>query len=454
MKRNRFYTFWLCLITTAPVFAQSDSLVLSRLTYEIMNHSEAYSNLRILCKQIGPRLSGSAGAQKAVEETAKMLRDAGADTVYLQPCMVPHWERGAKEQAIANMGSAKKRLRVCALGMSVATPKAGVNAGVIEVANFEELAKLPDATIAGKIVFFNYHMRPELISGAYGDAVRYRSNGPVAAAKKGAVAVVVRSVTHALDTLPHTGTTRYDSNVTKIPAFAISTVDADWLSMQLKKKMVASLILQSHCRQLPDALSYNVVGEVRGKEIPEEIITAGGHLDSWDLGEGAHDDGAGCVQPIEIFRAFKALGLRPKRTIRVVMFMNEENGLRGGNAYAAAAKEKNEKHLFAIESDAGGFGLQTISASGTEAQFAKVKNWEKLLKPMGVIEISKDGGGADIGPLKPLGTMLSSINPHSQRYFDYHHAANDVWEAVNKRELDVGALGMAAICWLVSEHGL
>jgi len=451
---RKIYSLGLCLGMAAAAVAQDDAAKLKQLSDEIMLHSTAYENLRYLCKQVGPRLSGSPQAQKSVEATARMLKEAGADTVYLQPCMVPHWERGAKEQGVVTYGGKQKALNVCALGMSIGTPAAGIKAGVIEVRNFEELEKLPDATVKGKIVFFNYPMRPELIQGGYGDAVRYRSNGPVAAAKKGAVAVMIRSVTHSLDNYPHTGTTRYEDGVTKIPGFACSTMDAEWLSKQLKLRMPVQLFLKSNCKQGPDVLSYNVIGEIRGSEKPEEIITAGGHLDSWDLAEGAHDDGTGCMQSIEVIRAIKALGWKPKRTIRAVMFMNEENGLRGGTAYAEFAKKLNEQHIFAVESDAGGFGVETLGISGKPEQYAKVKSWEKLFKPYGIYELSDGGGGADIGPLKPLGTVLSGVNPNSQRYFDHHHAANDVFEAVNKRELELGAFSMAAICWLVSEYGL
>jgi hypothetical protein len=451
---RKIYSLGLCLGMAAAAVAQDDAAKLKQLSDEIMLHSTAYENLRYLCKQVGPRLSGSPQAQQSVEATARMLKEAGADTVYLQPCMVPHWERGAKEQGVVTYGGKQKALNVCALGMSIGTPTAGIKAGVIEVRNFEELEKLPDATVKGKIVFFNYPMRPELIQGGYGDAVRYRSNGPVAAAKKGAVAVMIRSVTHSLDNYPHTGTTRYEDGVTKIPGFACSTMDAEWLSKQLKLRMPVQLFLKSSCKQGPDVLSYNVIGEIRGSEKPEEIITAGGHLDSWDLAEGAHDDGTGCMQSIEVIRAIKALGWKPKRTIRAVMFMNEENGLRGGTAYAEFAKKLNEQHIFAVESDAGGFGVETLGISGKPEQYAKVKSWEKLFKPYGIYELSDGGGGADIGPLKPLGTVLSGVNPNSQRYFDHHHAANDVFEAVNKRELELGAFSMAAICWLVSEYGL
>jgi hypothetical protein len=277
----------------------------------------------------------------------------------------------------------------------------------------------------------------------------------VEAAKLGAVGVIIRSVTHALDNNPHTGATRYDSTVTKIPAMAMSTMDAEWLSALLKKEKGVQLFMKQDCKQYPDVPSYNVIGELRGTEFPNEIITAGGHLDSWDLAEGAHDDGTGCMQSIEVIRSLKAMGIKPRRTIRAVMFMNEENGLRGGNAYAEAAKKAtNEKHIFAVESDAGGFGAVTLGISGKPEQLEKAKSWAGLVRPYGVYQITDGGGGADIGPLRPLGTVMCGVNPGSQRYFDHHHAPNDTFETVHKRELEQGALSMAAICWLVSEYGL
>lgn len=205
---------------------------------------------------------------------------------------------------------------------------------------------------------------------------------------------------------------------------------------------------------LPDAPSFNVVGEIRGSEFPQDIITTGGHLDSWDLAEGAHDDGSGVMQAVEVLHAITASGLRPKRTIRAVMFMNEENGLAGGNKYAELAIANQEKHLFAVESDAGGFGVVSLGLSGKPEQVAKVRTWLPLLKPYGILDLPDGGGGADIGPLRKTGTFMCGVNPGSQRYFDYHHAPNDVFEAVNKRELEMGAISMAAICWLVSEYGL
>ncbi len=431
-----------------------DSVIIRRIADDILKNGKAYEDLRYLCKEIGPRLSGSVNAQKSVEATARMLREAGADTVYLQPCMVPHWVRGEKELGMIQWGSNKKTLNVCALGMSIGTSAAGIKAEIIEVANFDELKKLGEEKIKGKIVFFNYPMRPEMIFGGYGDAVRYRGNGPVEAAKLGAVAVMIRSVTHALDDNPHTGSTRYDSTVKKIPAMACSTKDAEWLHDLISKEKRVEMYMKMNCEKLPDVLSFNVVGELRGTEKPEEIITAGGHLDSWDLGEGAHDDGAGCVQSIQVIRTIKALGIKPKRTIRVVLFMNEENGLAGGNKYAELAGINKENHLFAIESDAGGFGADALALNGKPEQEAKVRSWLPLFRPYGIYDMPDGGGGADIGPLRKYGTFLCGVNPGTQRYFDFHHAPNDVFEAVHKRELEMGAIAMTAIVYMVAQYGL
>ncbi len=406
-------------------------------------------------KKLAQGLSGSSGAAKAVDATAKMLREAGADTVYLQPVMVSHWERGPKEQVVAKVGNQQQRLRACLLGMSIGTPDKGLEAGVVMVHDFDELQALGAEKVKGKIVFINYAMRPELIQNGYGDAVRFRSNGPAEAGKLGAIAVLIRSVTHALDTFPHTGGTRYDKNVAPIPAFACSTVDAEWLAATLQKAPGSvQLFLKASPRNLPDALSYNVIGEIRGSEFPDEIITVGGHLDSWDLGEGAHDDGAGCVQSIEVIRVMKALGLKPKRTIRAVMFMNEENGLKGALAYADSAEAKKEKHLYAIESDLGAFSPVYITLGGTPTQNERVREWLPLLRQYWVLLMPDGGPGADIGPLRRLGPMVGNMIPYSQRYFDYHHAASDRFEAVHKRELELGASALAAMCWLASEWGV
>jgi len=434
-----------------------DSVLLRRMANEILSNGNAYENLRFLTKKVGPRLSGSPQAGSAVLETARMMRVAGADTVVLQECMVPHWVRGAKESAKLIFANGKEYpLNVAALGNSVGTPTAGLKANVIEVRNFAELEKLGTAgNIKGNIVFYNHPMDPTFIKTfmAYGDAVPYRGRGPSMAAKYGAVGVIVRSMASNKDDHPHTGATVYNDSMPKIPAIAISTNDAEYLSNALRMRMASQVYFKTSCKMLPDEKSYNVIGVLRGSELPDEVLTVGGHLDSWDLAEGAHDDGAGCMQSIEVIRAFKALGIRPRRTIQSVMFMNEENGGRGGEKYAEMAKKDGRKFVFAIESDAGGFVPRSIGLSLNAAQKAKLWSFERLFKPY-AIEFSEGGGGADIGPLRSIGTVMSSLNPDSQRYFEVHHAETDVLESVSPRELHLGAFGMAAILYIVSENGL
>lgn len=434
-----------------------DAATIKKIADEVLSNSAAYNNLRYLTKNIGPRLSGSANAQKAVEATAIMLKDAGADTVYLQPCMVPHWVRGAAEKGHIKLANGTKyNLRLTALGNSLGSKASGVTSGVVEVTSMAQLHELGEKNLKGKIVFFNIPMNPTYVRTfrAYGEAGIGRRIGPAQAAKYGAIGVMVRSLASNIDEYPHTGATQYNDSFPKIPAVAISTKDAEWLSLQIKTGKAPVAWFKTSCQMLPDVLSYNVVGEMRGSDFPEQIITVGGHLDSWDICEGAHDDGAGCVQSIETIRAFKALGIKPKRTVRAVMFMNEENGLRGGRAYLQNAKDKKEQHVFAMESDAGGFTPRGFGLDMSEAQRNKIMQWKPLFYEYGVYDFSPGGGGADIGPLKELGTALAGLSPDSQRYFDLHHAANDTFEAVSKRELDLGAVNMAALIWLVSEYGL
>jgi carboxypeptidase Q len=423
-----------------------------------MANGRAYENLRYLCKQIGPRLSGSPQAQAAVQATAKMLKDAGADTVYLQPCMVPNWVRGAKEQGYVLLDKNQRfDLHLAALGNSVGTGPKGLLAEVVEVTNFTELAELGEAGIKGKIVFYNFAMNPTYINTfrAYSESGAARRMGAAQAAKYGAVGVLVRSLASNPDDHPHTGAMRYNDSFPKIPAVAISTNDADRLSIELTTNEKVRAFMKTQCATLPDVPSFNVVGELRGSELPGEIITVGGHLDSWDLGEGANDDGSGCVQSIEVLRALKTTGLRPKRTIRAVMFMDEENGGRGGDKYFELAKAAaGEQHIFALESDAGGFTPRGFGFTASAEKMAKLMDWKPLFYPYGVYEFRAGGGGADINDLKQLGTVLCGLSPDSQRYFDIHHAPTDVFENVSRRELHLGAANMAALIWLVSEYGL
>ena len=353
-----------------------------------------------------------------------------------------------------SMGS--KEVPVCALGGSIGTGNAGITARVIEVHNFEQLEELGTKGIEGKFVFFNRPMDPTHIhtGTAYGGAVDQRHKGAAHAAKYGAVGVLVRSMTLALDDVPHTGSMKYDSVGVKIPGVAISTRGANLLSGLLKQDQGLMFHLELDCKTLPDVRSHNVIGELKGTEYPDEIILVGGHLDSWDKGHGAHDDGAGCVQSIEVLRLFKALGIQPKRTVRVVMFMNEENGLRGAKKYAAVAKEKGENHIAAIESDAGGFTPRGFGILGTPGAVEKIKSFNRVFDSFGIIDLKAGWGGADINHLKDQGVTLIGYRPDNARYFDLHHTSEDTFDKVNKRELELGAASMAVLVYLLSEYGL
>jgi hypothetical protein len=370
--------------------------------------------------------------------------------------MVPHWVRGTKELGYINLPNGTKYpLNLCSLGNSEGTGLKGISASVIQINSFAEMEKLGKKGINGKIVFFNFEMNPTYITtfSAYGESGRSRTYGPSLAASYGAIGVLVRSLASNADDFPHTGVTIYNDSFPKIPALAISTNNANWLSRQLTKQPL-SAYLRNSCTLLPDVPSFNVVGEIRGSSFPAEIITVGGHLDSWDLAEGAQDDGAGCVQSIEILRVFKSTGIQPKRTIRAVMFMNEENGGRGGDKYLELAKLKKEDHVFALESDAGGFSPRGFSLDMSEEQANKIRQWKNLFYPYGVYDFSASGSGSDIGPLKETGAALAGLRPDSQRYFDVHHAPTDVFENVSRRELHLGALNMAALIYLVDKYGL
>ena len=422
-------------------------------------NGQAYEWLDYLTNRIGSRLSGSLGAERAVAWTKAALDALGLDRVYLQPVKVPKWVRGAKEFALIETAPGVTfNVPITALGGSVATPSVGLKAFVVEVQGIEELKALGREQIEGKIVFFNRPMQADLISTfqAYSGCVDQRYSGAKEASAYGAVGVIVRSMNLRLDDLPHTGAMSYgDQDVSKrIPAAAISTNAAEKLSKLLKLEPNLKFLFRQQCKTYPDVWSHNVIGEITGSEFPNEIIVVGGHLDSLDLGDGAHDDGAGVVQSMEVLRLFKATGYKPKRTIRVVLFMNEENGLRGGNAYADNALLTGERHIFALESDAGGFTPRGFSFNCSDEEFAQIESWKPLFKPYLIHYFEQGGSGADIRPLKNKYNVLAGLRPDSQRYFDHHHAENDTFDAVNKRELELGAATMTSLIYLYDTYGL
>ena len=432
----------------------NDSSMVRAIFDEVLSHGEAHENLRQLCKGIGHRLSGSPQAQQAMDWGTATLAAYGCDEVKVMPVMVPSWTRGDLAEARASMEDGTTTpLRITALGGSIPTPDdQWLEAPLMVVRHLDALDTL-DAT--GHIVLFNRPMDPLLINtgAAYGGAYDQRGMGAARAAKAGAVGVLVRSLTHALDTLPHTGSMRYEEGISPIPAAAVSTVDASALARRASEEVV-TVAMRMNCRELGEVEQGNVVGVWRGSERPEEVITLGGHLDSWDIGEGAHDDGSGVVHTLEALRTLKAIGYQPSRTLRFVLFINEENGNRGGKSYALKAEEEPFIHVAAMESDAGGFVPRGVRMDATDDQVALVRGWESLLSPYNLHYFGRGGAGVDIGPLKTLSPrpLLVGLVPDGQRYFDLHHSSQDVWENVHKRELELGAATCATIVALIDTH--
>ncbi len=447
----------LLLLLPFAALAQNgeDAATIKKIADEILRNGKAYDLLRQLTKDIGGRLAGSPQFAKAVQWGKITMEQQGADQVFLQECMVPHWVRGGQDQALITEIDKKKTARsldVVALGNSLGNGT--VTAEVLAVANFDELEKRKDE-VKGKIVYYNQAFDPTNVKPfiSYGQTGIYRRSGPSRAAKYGAVGVMIRSLTESTANDPHTGAMAYMDSFPKIPAIAVGPRDADAV-WELSKKSVFKMSMTTHGHFLPDTIGHNVVAELKGTEFPDQFITIGGHLDSWDVNEGASDDGTGVVHTIEIMRALKAIGYQPKHTIRFVLFANEENGLRGGTKYAEEARAKAEKHIFALESDAGGFTPRGFSVVVNKDQMAKLQSWLPLLSPYGTEEFTNGGGGADVSPLSRLGTPVSELNPDPQRYFDLHHARSDVFEKVNKRELLLGAVNMAALVYLIDKYGL
>ncbi len=460
MRLTIFLLLFIPMILSAQVSTDSTAFFIKEIYRQTLSEEKAYTWLTTLTKDIGHRLSGSPESMEAIQWAKATMDTLGFDSVWLQPVMVPHWVRGEKEQAIMitrEVGG--QQLKAVALGNSPGTGTKGVQAEVIEVKSIEELRALPDNAVDGKIVFFNRPMDLGQIStfSAYGGAADQRAAGPVAAAEKGAVGVVIRSLSTRQDDYPHTGMTQLSETITNIPSFALSTNDAVVLSKALQKGKV-EMYLRSTCVMLEDALSYNVIGQINGSTHPDEIILVGGHFDSWDIGEGAHDDGSGCVQSMEVLYRLKKMHYAPQRTLRCVFFMNEENGLRGGKAYADTAIARNEFHLAAIESDAGGFTPQSfgISAGGhssLDSAMSHLAPFMDLLEPYD-IELKAGGGGADIGPLKPQAGVLMGLRPDSSRYFDFHHSNLDILENVHPRELATGAAALTAMVVVLDQYGI
>ena len=441
-------------ITKFSAEEKKDSMTIKHFFNTALTKGKSYEWLRELTS-IGGRLSGSEEAAKAVVWGEKVMKEVGLDSVWLQPVMVPHWVRGEKEIAHYRVNEEKVNVPICALGFSIATPSYGITAKVIEVKSLKDAEALKEKA-KGKIIFYNGAFDNTLINTfhAYGGCVGQRFAGAATVGKFGAVGVIVRSMTNGINDYPHTGSMSYKDlpESQYIPAAAISSRAAENLSKHLKENPNLKFYFKQNCKTLPDAPSFNVVGQINGTENPEKIMVVGGHLDSWDLGEGAHDDGAGIVQSLEVAYLMKKNNIKPKNSIRIVFFMNEENGLRGATEYNRLTKENNEIHIGALESDAGGHTPRGFSIDANESNLHLVQSWKKLLAPYGLHDLIKGGSGADISPLKEDHVTLVGYRPDSQRYFDYHHTEIDTFDKVNKRELELGSASMASIVYLMDKY--
>ncbi len=455
----KYFTLLLILFSTInsqtidelkPYHSIADSIIKKALT-----ERKGYKLLSEL-KGFGPRLSGSEGNYKSIEWAVQRMKDLGMDTVWLQECSVPHWVRGdVEELKIIADGDLNRTFTIAALGGSIGTPAEGIRANVIEVGSFEELDSLKEK-VKDKIVFYNHYFDQSEVHTfrAYGKAVKYRVFGASRAAKYGAKAVIIRSVGSAKDNIPHTGVMHYDTNYAKIPAVALPHLDADYLSNTIKMNEDLLLELKLSCKNLPDTLGYNVIGEIRGSEFPNQIIVVGGHFDSWDKGIGMHDDGGPCIQTMEALYLIKEMGIKPKRTLRCVLFANEENGGRGGKAYAKYAEMDSANiHLAALESDRGVFTPRGFSVTADSATIANMQAWLPILNKSLIDWIRPGGSGADVGKIKNVKAKIGYV-PDSQRYMDLHHSDNDVFEAVHPREMELGSAAIAILTLLISEFGI
>lgn len=461
----RLVAFALCLmlICHLPVFAGQDSekgqknaeldakysQIAGQLLGSAIMGSGAYDKLEYLTDQIGNRISGSPQLDDAIKWAVATMKADGLENVHTEAAKVPHWVRG--EEYAEMLTPAKHKLTILGLGGTVGTPPSGITAEVVEVNSYEQLEKLGSA-VKDKIVFYNVPMRKDIDPfEAYGPAVQFRGSGASRAAKYGAVAVLVRSVTTVSLNTPHTGAMRYAPDVPQIPAAAVTLENADLMHRLIARGKTITVKLFLGAQKLPDADSANVIGEIRGSEFPDEVVLIGGHIDSWDVGTGATDDGAGCVTVMEAAALLVKLHIRPRRTIRVVLFTNEENGLRGGAAYRDAHMKDYAKHIAAIEADAGGARPLGFSFGGKERGLEFVKRIAPILEKFNAGAITVGEGGADISVITSEGVPGLGLRPDPTHYFDLHHTNADTLDKINRLDLSLNAAAMAIMAYYLAD---
>lgn len=457
MLKKIIFAFLVLLFIYTNGFSQNiDSIIINKFFSEALTGNNSFENLKYLCKNIGGRICGSKQADLAVAWVKSLLETMGLDSVYLQELKVRNWVRGDEEGFIISIKYGKRKVNISSLGGSIGTGEEGLKGNVVEVKSFEELFALGNDNVTGKIIFFNQPLNPAYLNTfrAYGEVAKFRVAGAINAARLGAIAVIIRSLTLSNDDYPHTGIMSYNDSVKKIPAICISTNDADFLSSVLKSDSKVEFYFKTSCYEGDEKISHNVIGEIKGVKYPEKIILIGAHLDSMDTGEGAHNDGSGIVQCIEVLRLFKKLNISPNYTIRFVAFMDEEVAQRGGKKYSEIVKLKNEEHIAAIEADAGGTTPFGFSINANDSVYNKIKKWSDIFLQYNLFMIIKGGGGVDISFLKELDVPLIGLITDSQRYFDYHHSPNDKFENVHKRELQLGSASLAMLVYLIDKYGL
>ncbi len=458
--RSKFFPVIFIMLSSLIISCshqKSDEKVIQSIFEEALSDSTSYKNLEKLTKTIGGRLACSPEGIEAVNFTKEIMKKMDLDQVYLQEMMVKNWDRGNPEEAsIHSARLGKEEINVCALGRGIGTNGNPLSGQVIEVTGLKELKSLPREKVKDKIIFFNGAMNPNRKNTfhAYGEAAGQRFYGPVKAAEYGAKGAIIRSLTTKIDTFPHTGVTKYAEPEKTVPAVSIATKHANLLHEWLQEDPELTVSFTTWCQNKPDTVSYNVIGELRGTEYPNKIITVGGHLDAWDNSPGAHDDGAGCMHAVEVLRIFKELGIKPRHTIRAVMFMDEEVSQMGGETYAEEARGNGEEHVFALESDRGATKPLGFSINAADSVLKKLQSYRPLFEPYGIKQFEKGGGGVDINPLKRFNTVLVGYVPDPTHYFDWHHSGNDTFDQVDFREFQSGSAAIASLIYLVDRHGI